>query len=439
MQLSYLILAASAALTSATFYGSPDDYSGSKFLDMFTFDTQDDPTHGYVNYLDQASAQGTGLAVIDQGIVTLRADSTNVASGRGRNSVRVTSKAAYTHGLVILDLAHMPASVCGIWPAFWSTGPDWPNHGEIDIIEGVNVQSTNSMTLHTNAGCSINQHSCEGHDGCGLQTAGPNSYGSDFNAQRGGVYAMEWTSDAINMWFFPRGTDTANALSDSPDPSSWGKPTAGFQGGSDCSIDDHFKDHNLVFDTTFCGDWAGQVWGQDPICSAKAPTCQDFVRDNPAEYKDAFWAINSLKVFKPVSAPAAPVTPPAAPLQKEVHAALPATAGVPLKANNVAPPSPPAEVVKTAPAPAAPAPAAPAPKVDEVETGLLYQTDIGHVVQTKNNRRRHAHARLHRRAHPSSGPSLPKSEPLPSHARHLAGHQRSSLSRVYRHLGSVTH
>jgi beta-glucanase (GH16 family) len=54
--------------------------------------------------------------------------------------VRLTSKNSYTHGLVILDLAHMPGGVCGTWPAFWMVGPNWPNSGEIDIIEGVNSQ-----------------------------------------------------------------------------------------------------------------------------------------------------------------------------------------------------------------------------------------------------------------------------------------------------------
>jgi hypothetical protein len=46
-------------------------------------------------------------------------DYTNVASGAGRASVRLTSKKSYNNGLVILDLAHMPGGICGTWPALY--------------------------------------------------------------------------------------------------------------------------------------------------------------------------------------------------------------------------------------------------------------------------------------------------------------------------------
>ncbi len=45
---------------------------------------------------------------------------------------------------------------CGTWPALWMLGPDWPNYGEIDIVEGVNIHTTNSLTLHSNSGCLMN-------------------------------------------------------------------------------------------------------------------------------------------------------------------------------------------------------------------------------------------------------------------------------------------
>lgn len=210
-----------------------------------------------MNYVDGSTAQQDNLTSVNNGVVTIRSDSTNVASGRGRNSVRLTSYKQYTHGLVVLDLEHMPGSACGIWPAFWMTGPSWPNNGEIDIIEGVNYQSTNAMTMHSNSGCTMVNKICQGFQGCGVQEGGPASFGDGFNSANGGVYAMEWTSTAINIWFFGRNNIPAGATGANPDPSSWGSALASFQGGSGCNIDDHFNNNNIVFDTTFCGDWAG--------------------------------------------------------------------------------------------------------------------------------------------------------------------------------------
>ena len=188
-------------------------------------------------------------------------DSTNVATGSGHNSVRITSKKSYNHGLVILDLAHMPGGVCGTWPAFWMVGPNWPNHGEIDIIEGVNSQNSNSMTLHTDAGCSITNNgkytgtmttsNCNvaaagqsTNAGCQINTPSSASYGTGFNSNGGGVYATEWTSDEISIWFFPRSAIPSDITSGSPDPTGWGTATASFSGG--CDIDSHFQNLQIV-------------------------------------------------------------------------------------------------------------------------------------------------------------------------------------------------
>lgn len=69
-----------------------------------------DPTGGYVNYLSQADAQSRGLYQIRGNQVYIGVDSTTVLnpSGSGRPSVRIQSNTAFTHGLFILDLAHMP-------------------------------------------------------------------------------------------------------------------------------------------------------------------------------------------------------------------------------------------------------------------------------------------------------------------------------------------
>jgi len=130
---------------------------------------------------------------------------------------------AYNHGLVIADIAHMPGGICGTWPAFWMVpaGPNnWPAHGEIDIIEDVNAQSSNQMTLHSSSGraianteftgtlvtpnCAVDPPNHEKNAGCAISDSNPASYGAEFNADGGGVYAMEWTSDSIKVFFFVR-------------------------------------------------------------------------------------------------------------------------------------------------------------------------------------------------------------------------------------------
>lgn len=142
-----------------------------------------------------------------------------------------------------------------------------------------------------------NCNSGNGNNGCGTTTTDTQNYGSGFNAIGGGVYALDWTSSHISVYFFPRNSIPEDISSGNPDPSSWGTPTTTF-GGSGCDIDSHFKDHNIVFDTTFCGQWAGQVWDTNDKCKALAPTCNEYVGQNPEAFKDAYWMVNSVKVYE---------------------------------------------------------------------------------------------------------------------------------------------
>ncbi|KIW98599.1 uncharacterized protein Z519_00260 [Cladophialophora bantiana CBS 173.52] len=337
MRVSVTTLAVLASAASAA-YLLEDDYSSSSFADMFDFFTGNDPTNGYVNYISYDQATSSGLYQADNGTVYMGVDSTNVASGRGRDSIRLSTKKTYNHGLVILDLEHMPAGACGTWPAFWMLGPDWPNNGEIDIIEGVNSQNANNMAMHTNAGCSITStgafsgtletDDCDTNApdqatnaGCAIRSQDTSSFGNGFNSNGGGVYATEWTSDAISIWFFPRNSIPSDISSGSPDPSNWGLPQGQFAGA--CDIDEHVKDQQLVFDVTFCGDWAGQVWSTDATCSTQASTCQDFVQNNPSAFQDTYWLINSLRVYTENGAVAPPPTSTATTLSTAVQTATP--------------------------------------------------------------------------------------------------------------------
>jgi len=168
------------------------------------------------------------------------------------------------------------------------------------------------MTLHTSAGCSITNNGKFSGDietancdvnaagqspnaGCSISTESATSYGDGFNAADGGVYATEWTDSHISIWYFPRSRIPADISSGNPNPLGWGTPSAMFQGG--CDIPDTFKGLQLVFDVTFCGDWAGRVWTTG-TCASKAATCNDFVANNPTAFEESFWQINSLKVYQ---------------------------------------------------------------------------------------------------------------------------------------------
>jgi hypothetical protein len=192
----------------------------------------------------------------------------------GRGSARIESKKRYNRGLFIVDVKHMPGGICGTAPSFWSLGdgPGFANGG-VDIINGVNIANTNQPSLHTDTQCKTNGlgqtgaqtlydcalDSSSGAAGCTANAATANTFGTGFNANGGGVYAMEWTSDAIKIWFFPRGAIPVSITAEKPETSDFGTPMVNFQG--DCNINSRFKDQRFVFATNFCGDQAGTAYG----------------------------------------------------------------------------------------------------------------------------------------------------------------------------------
>ncbi|KAF7876518.1 hypothetical protein EAF04_001608 [Stromatinia cepivora] len=300
------------SITALTKYQLEERYSGNDFFDAFNFFTAPDPTHGFVTYVSESAASQQGLISVRSDGVYMGVDFKTVLnpSGAGRNSVRIESKKSWTHGLFVADLGHMPGGACGSWPAMWTVGDNWPYNGEIDIIEGVNSQNHNLISLHSGPTCSVagsgqtgtlQSANCNNFAnpvgvGCGISDPRTNSYGTGFNLNGGGIYAMEWTSSYIRVYFFPAGTAPADINGQNPDPSKWGTPVANFQG--DCDIDSHFRENRLVFDTTFCGDWASAVWSSDATCGSKAPTCADYVAGNPAAFGDQYWLVKSISVYQ---------------------------------------------------------------------------------------------------------------------------------------------
>ncbi|KAK7956755.1 uncharacterized protein PG986_005977 [Apiospora aurea] len=250
-------------------YSLATHYAGQALLDGFSFFTGKDPSNGFVNYQSQAAATAQGLVTIDEfNRVRLGVDTYNnyTVSDVGRPSVRLTSYQGFTHGLFIADFAHMPASTCGVWPAC------------------CNYASPVSDAT---------------------------SYGDSFNAQGGGVYALEWDSDGLKVWHFPRSaipSDIAFAPLTSPEPASWGPPQALF-GGSGCNADSFFFNMSLVININLCGDYAGNVWGKTDKCNTLAPTCKDYVASSPEAFLGAFWNVNYIDVYQKPSSPKASGTP----------------------------------------------------------------------------------------------------------------------------------
>lgn len=307
------MLGLASSAVAAPDYKLFETWQGKNFLDYFNFHTGSDPTNGFVTYLDDQAAKDAGLVKFtDSGSIYLGVDhKTKLSpSGPGRDSVRIGTKKYYGESLIVADIAHMPGAACGTWPAFWSTGQNWPGDGEIDIIEGVNLQDHNEIVMHTAGTCSITDEGMTGAvnaTGCGedLGTVGcvieghEGSYGTSFNKQGGGVYAMEWTPKYLKIWFFPRHSIPDSISKGKPDVTEFGMPMALVQ--DECDVAKSFKAQSFVFDVTFCGDWAGGVFSESG-CPLSSPdsfqSCTDYVANHPAAFKETYWEINYIKMYQ---------------------------------------------------------------------------------------------------------------------------------------------
>ncbi|KAK6380657.1 hypothetical protein LTS17_004857 [Exophiala oligosperma] len=308
------------------------NYTGPGFYQNFDFFSNHDPSNSFAKYVDLIDANSTGLAGFqssnndESDPVYLGVDHQTITPN-GRPSVRLEGQDTFNHSLIVADIRHMPCG-CGTWPAFWllGQGADWPSAGEIDIIEGINNRNVSTMALHTkkevfvgnltsayagntqmagtftNLDCNLDSG---GTTGCTAKASWKN-YGAEYNAQGGGVVVTEFTSDAINIWSFPRDSIPQDILSGSPNPhphyngSQWGPPEAKFVPSvNSSSFDDHFFNLKPIFNTAFCGPWIDGLWNTSE-CASLAPTCSEYVSNNPAAFSGAYWAIGGIQVYEPL-------------------------------------------------------------------------------------------------------------------------------------------
>ena len=308
-----IALLVQSALSS---YVLKDEFIGNTFFDNFNLLDWNEDTCFSNFVMDYNDAYSMGLINTTSNTVYIGVDHTNkVTDNKGRKAIQIRSEKNWTQALFILGLQHMPGGLCGVWPAYWLNGPDWPNNGEIDIIEQINLDNNDQSTLHTGLNCDYSGHeninmtgkfvtwqngNCSYQPGCSVMAQNNDSYGYNFNEHKGGVFALIVDDDGIQNWFFRRDNIPSDITNKKPDPSSWGLPFANWPFGSWCTKN-HFDQLQIIFDVYFCG-WSGSDSTFKSQCQdggpAKGQTCEEFVSNNPGYFKDAYWLINYLDVYQ---------------------------------------------------------------------------------------------------------------------------------------------
>lgn len=280
-----------------------------------------DPTHGEQNYKKFCEIKKKLITDTSDSTVTLacsnvacnttvdkndpRCNNYFIASPRIENVNVYNSKTVF-----IIDVVQFPFGN-GSWPAFWLCGGpvalddqttikyklDWPNYGEIDILEQVNGQFINHTTVHTSNSCTSKRYQdgklqvedtkngpwndCnhgDGRDGCSVQMSGN---------KNNGQFICEWVPGKnISYWCKP--SKTVDLTKTSIDTSILGDPDTQID-ISTCTA--NMQNMHMILNTALCGDWAGAVYNGKGQCKDEIYT--NF-NNNPAEYS---WIINGIAVY----------------------------------------------------------------------------------------------------------------------------------------------
>ena len=195
------------------------------------------------------------------------------------------------------------------------------------------------------------------NQGCVIESGEDNTIGSGFNnVGNGGIYVLQWdpivTHSIQSYVFLKSSTNIPSNLLDSvkyasyinakrhsgnvdlswnpapkevyPNPQSWGNseqgntpllPYAYFAIGNTtgCSAQ-HFNNMNLIFNLAFCGNVAGNRFTMDQcgfMTNTEDPNpgtpkhdddpiqkCNDYIKSQPEDIKDAYWAIRGVYVYE---------------------------------------------------------------------------------------------------------------------------------------------
>ncbi|GAA5865349.1 hypothetical protein JCM8547_005063 [Rhodosporidiobolus lusitaniae] len=312
--LSLVALSLLASTPALAAYDLTKRYEGDSFFSDWEFyGHYDNLTNGDIDFVNST---GTDLAYVNSaGNAIIKVDNTStVLYPNKRRSVRLESSDTYGIGsMVVFDFNHVPYG-CSVWPAAWLSSATWPQGGEIDVFEGVNLQSTNQYALHTSPGFTASTSSssdeftgnltyanCDttvnSNSGCTVTETNTASYGEAFAAAGGGVWAAEMGKDAIKIWFFSRDDVPSDLLTSNtsaiPNPDGWGTPSANYPG----DISEYFSPQHLIIDITACGDWAGAAAVINQTCPLTTDLCYtSFVLDS-SNFNTAYFEIPSIRVY----------------------------------------------------------------------------------------------------------------------------------------------
>merc|ERR1712232_76408 len=236
-------------------------------------------------------------------------------------------------------------------------GINWPNNGEIDIVEGVNYQSVAKTALHTSRGCAMDAVNAELSTGTwdtavGVPDAktgipdptfryandcyvynpqqwlnqgcvavdsknGGGSLGAPLNKKGGGVFVLEWDPDSnrIRSWVFTPHLEIPRNLKDSmdttrlpigqgriiPNPDEWPLPYAYYPigDGTSCPGEHYFRNMHIVLNLAFCGSVAGTRFNTDcpKQVTGKFGTRNEYIQSDPEELSEAYWKIGGVYIY----------------------------------------------------------------------------------------------------------------------------------------------
>ncbi|MGW2209789.1 RICIN domain-containing protein [Streptomyces sp. NPDC001781] len=185
--------AAAPAGAAATFSDSFDGPAGSAVDgSKWTLETGDNVN----NHERQYYTSGTGNAALDgQGHLVITAKRENPANYQcWYGSCQYTSARLNTSGKFDAQYGHVEARMRiprgqGMWPAFWMLGTpvNWPDSGEIDVMENVGFEpSTVHGTIHGPG------YSGSGGIGAGYSLPSGQAFADGFH-----TFAVDWAPDSI--------------------------------------------------------------------------------------------------------------------------------------------------------------------------------------------------------------------------------------------------